>query len=238
MNSPEPSRPDVGVVVVAAGRGLRAGAGLAKQFRPIGGVPMLLRSLRPFLMHPAVHTVVAVVPAEVAAELPDWLAPLAGERLRVVAGGTERLDSVEAGVAACGTDVDVILVHDGARPFVDAGVIGAVIAEARTGRGAVAAVPLHDTLKSSTTGPGPARILGTVPREGLWRAQTPQGFPRTMLVSAIAAARREGRGATDDAALCEAIGAPVTLIEDLTTNFKITSAADFVLAEAVAKAWR
>ena len=84
----------------------------------------------------------------------------------------------------------------------------------------------------------PARILGTVPREGLWRAQTPQGFPRTMLVSAIAAARREGRGATDDAALCEAIGAPVTLIEDLTTNFKITSAADFVLAEAVAKAWR
>ena len=68
MNSPEPSRPDVGVVVVAAGRGLRAGAGLAKQFRPIGGVPMLLRSLRPFLMHPAVHTVVAVVPAEVNTE--------------------------------------------------------------------------------------------------------------------------------------------------------------------------
>ncbi len=237
-NSFEPSRPDVGVVVVAAGRGLRAGAGPAKQFRPIAGVPMLLRSLRPFLMHPAVHVVVVVVPVEVAAKPPDWLGSLAGERLRVVAGGAERLDSVEAGVAGCGTDVAVILVHDGARPFVDPGVIGAVIAEARSGRGAVAAVPLSDTLKSATRGPGPIHILGTVPREGLWRAQTPQGFPRTMLAAALAAARREGRGATDDAALCEAIGAPVTLIEDLTTNFKVTSAADFVLAEAVAKEWR
>ncbi len=235
MNSPELSRPDVGVVVVAAGRSLRAGAGPAKQFRPIAGVPMLLRSLRPFMMHPAVRDVVVVVPAAVAATPPEWLASLAGERLRVVAGGAERLDSVEAGVAACGSDLGVILVHDAARPFVEAGVIGSVIAEARAGRGAVAAVPLTDTLKSATSGPGPIRILGTIPRDGLWRAQTPQGFPRAMLAAALAAARRDGRGATDEAALCEAIGEPVTLIEDLTTNIKITSAADFVLAEAIAK---
>ena len=71
-------------------------------------------------------------------------------------------------------------------------IVGAVIAEARSGRGAVAAVPLSDTLKSATRGPGPIHILGTVPREGLWRAQTPQGFPRTMLAAALAAARREG----------------------------------------------
>ena len=238
MSSFAPSRPDVGVVVVAAGRGLRAGAGLPKQFRLIGGVPMLLRAVRPFLIHPEVRTVVVVLPAESVASPPDWLGALAGERFRIVAGGAERMDSVEAGIEACGLEVGIILVHDGARPFVDSGVINAVIAEAQAGRGAIAAVPLTDTLKTGTSGPGPIRVAGTVPRDGLWRAQTPQGFPRLMLAAALAAARRDGRSATDDAALCEAIGATVTLIEDRTTNFKVTSADDFVLADAVAKEFR
>lgn len=238
MNSFVPSRPDVGVVVVAAGRGLRAGGGLPKQFRPIGGVPMLLRSVRPFLAHPAVRTVVVVLPADAVAAPPDWLGPLAGARLLMVAGGPERIDSVEAGMSACESDLGVILVHDGARPFVDTGVIDAVIAEARAGRGAIAAVRLTDTLKSGSPGPGPIHVVGTVPREGLWRAQTPQGFPRTMLVAALTAARRDGRVATDDAALCEAIGALVTLIEDRTTNLKVTSAADFALADAIAMVLR
>ena len=196
---------------------------------------MLLRAVRPFLTHPDVGTVVVVLPAETVASPPDWLAPLTGERLRLVTGGAERMDSVEAGIAGCDPELGIILVHDGARPFVDAGVIDAVIAEARAGRGAIAAVPLSDTLKTATAGLGVIRVVGTVPREGLWRAQTPQGFPRPMLVSALAAARRDGRVATDDAALCEAIGATVTLIEDRTTNFKVTSAADFVLADAIAK---
>ena len=238
MSSFAPSRPDVGVVVVAAGRGLRAGAGLPKQFRPIGGVPMLLRAVRPFLIHPEVRTVVVVLPAESVFAPPDWLGSLVGERFRIVAGGAERIDSVEAGLEACGLEVGVILVHDGSRPFVDAGVVNAVIAEAQAGRGAIAAVPVTDTLKTGSSGLGPIRVVGTVPRDGLWRAQTPQGFPRLMLAAALAAARRDGRVATDDAALCEAIGATVTLIEDRTTNFKVTSAADFVLAEAMAKEFR
>ncbi len=238
MSSFAPSRPDVGVVVVAAGRGLRAGAGLLKQFRAIGGVPMLLRAVRPFLIHPEVRTVVVVLPAESVASPPDWLGSLAGDRLRIVAGGAERIDSVEAGLVACGLEVGVILVHDGARPFVDSGVINAVIAEAQAGRGAIAAVPVTDTLKTGSPGLGPIRVVGTVPRDDLWRAQTPQGFPRRMLAAALAAARRDGRSATDDAALCEAIGATVTLIEDRTTNFKVTSADDFMLAEAMAKEFR
>ncbi len=238
MNSFAPSRPDVGVILVAAGQGLRAGAGVPKQFRPIGGVPMLLRTIRPFLAHGDVRTVVVVVPAETAAAPPEWLSSLAGERLRIVAGGAERMDSVEAGLAASGPEIGVILVHDGARPFVEAGVIGAVIAEARAGRGAIAAIPVGDTLKTGTAGPGPVQVVGTIPREGLWRAQTPQGFPRPMLVAGLAAARRDGRVATDDSALCEALGAPVTLIEDRTTNFKVTSAADFVLADALAREFR
>ncbi len=235
MNSFAPSRPEVGVVVVAAGQGLRAGAGVPKQFRPIGGVPMLLRAVRPFLAHPDVRTVVVVLPAESAAAPPEWLVSLTDQRLMIVEGGTERMDSVEAGLAAFGSDIGVILVHDGARPFVEAKVIGAVIAEARAGRGAIAAVPVGDTLKAGTAGPGPVRVTGTIPRERLWRAQTPQGFPRAMLAAGLAAARREGRVATDDSALCEALGATVTLVEDLTSNFKVTSAADFVLADAMAR---
>jgi 2-C-methyl-D-erythritol 4-phosphate cytidylyltransferase len=226
---------DVGVVVAAAGRGDRMGGAVPKQFRPVAGVPLLLRALRPFLSHPDVGDVIAVLPAEAVAAPPEWLAGLLGERLRAVAGGASRMDSVEAGLRALPASCRIVLVHDGARPFPEPAVIDAVIGAARRGAGAIAAIPLADTLKEAEpVAGGTARIRRTVPRTALWRAQTPQGFPRALLESAFAAARAAGRDGTDEAALVEEAGGEVVLVPDSPTNLKVTSPDDLRLAEAIA----
>jgi 2-C-methyl-D-erythritol 4-phosphate cytidylyltransferase len=222
---------DVGVVVVAAGQGSRLGGEVPKQFLPVGGVPVLLRAIRPFASHPEVARVVVVLAPAHAERPPEFLAPLAGPGLTIVAGGRERSDSVAAGLRALPSDCEIVLVHDGARPFVERGVIDAVIAHARTGDGAVAAVPVSDTLKQQATD-DPTRVSGTVSRDGLWRAQTPQGFPRRLLEQAHARARPAP--ATDDAALVEACGAVVRLVPDSSRNLKITTREDLALAEALA----
>ncbi|HYK83124.1 MAG TPA: 2-C-methyl-D-erythritol 4-phosphate cytidylyltransferase [Gemmatimonadales bacterium] len=226
------SQPDVGVVIVAAGAGVRAGPGAPKQFRPILGVPMLLRALRPFTSHPAVGPVVVALPPGVAARPPEWLAALAGERLALVAGGASRALSVRAGLRALPAHVALVLVHDGARPFVSHATIDAVIARARGGVGAVAAVPLSDTVKEVAEAP---RIARTVAREGLWRALTPQGFPRAMLERAYASLAPDEPAPTDDAALCERAGFPVEVVPDSSDNLKVTTADDFRIAEALAR---
>ena len=209
---------------------------MPKQFRPIAGVPLLLRALRPFLVHPDVADVVAVLPAEAAGSPPAWLAELLGERLRAVAGGASRMDSVEAGLRALPAGAEIVLVHDGARPFPEPSVIAEVIAAARHGVAAIAAIPVADTVKESVNGVGGghARVVRTVPRDGLWRAQTPQGFPRALLERAYAAARAAGYGGTDCASLVERVGGEVLLIPDSVGNFKVTTVNDLRLAEAVA----
>lgn len=216
----------MGVVLVAAGRGERIG-GTPKQYRPIGGVPMVLRALRPFAAHPEVlHTVIALPPHDVAAP-PSFLTDLAGPTLTLVAGGAARTDSVAAGLQSLPAACTVVLVHDAARPFPDPEVIAAVIREARQGRGAVAAVPITDTVKEIAPDDS-RRVMRTVPRDYLWRAQTPQGFPRTLL----AAAHREPvAGATDDAALVERLGADVRIVPDSLRNLKVTTAEDLEWAE-------
>jgi 2-C-methyl-D-erythritol 4-phosphate cytidylyltransferase len=223
---------DVGVIIVAAGRGSRVG-GTPKQFRELAGVPVLLRALRPFASHPDVACTVIALPAEAAAEPPGWLGPLAGQRLRLVAGGAERGDSVRAGLAALPSDCAIVLVHDGARPLVSPDTITAVIALARQGVGAVAAVPLGDTLKLVSDEQAPNTVARTIPRSGLWRAQTPQGFPRALLERAAAAALADGVRGTDDAELVERIGGVVRVVPDRASNLKLTTADDFALAGAL-----
>lgn len=222
---------DVGVIVVAAGRGARLG-GAPKQFRDIAGEPMLFRTLRPFLDHAEVHTVAVVLPAAVVETPPPWLAGLAGPRVRLVAGGDERADSVRAGLAALPPMCATVLVHDGARPFPSPDVISAVIAGGRRGMGAIAALPVTDTLKEAAPqADGSALVRRTVPRAGLWRAQTPQGFPRELLERA-----HGGRGtATDDAQLVEQAGGAVMLVPDSPLNLKVTTGEDLLLAEAIAR---
>jgi len=232
MSSPAASPPDVGVVVVAAGVGVRAGPGEPKQFRSILGVPMLLRALRPFTSHPDVAHVVVAVPSIYADRPPDWLSKLRGERLTLVAGGDARAHSVRAGLGALPESLTVVLVHDAARPFVSRATIDGVIARARAGVGAVAALPLSDTVKEVIDG---NRIVQTVARERLWRAQTPQGFPRRMIVDAYALLTDSESGPTDDATLCERAGFPVEVVVDSPENLKVTTADDFRIAEALAR---
>jgi 2-C-methyl-D-erythritol 4-phosphate cytidylyltransferase len=222
---------DVGVIIVAAGKGERMG-GPPKQFRNVAGVPMLLRAIRPFVAHPDVAHVAVVVAPDVAAAPPAWLGELRGGTLSVTVGGSERRQSVAAGLAALPDECNIVLVHDAARPFVDPAVIDGIIAEARAGRSAIAAVPMSDTIKEAAS--DGRTVVRTVPRDALWRAQTPQGFPRAVLAAAHAAGEPSLR-ATDDASLVEAAGGTVTLVPDSATNFKITSAADLALADAWAR---
>jgi len=238
---------DVGVLVLAAGRGERLGGGIAKQYQPIRGVPMVLRALRPFTSHPDIAHVVLVLPPEDASNPPAFLSALSVPSTSsassdpstlsatIVPGGLHRGDSVRAGLAALRAECVVVLVHDAARPFVDEAVIGAVIRVARGGEGAVPAVPLSDTLKEATPD-DPTRIARTRPRAHLWRAQTPQGFPRTVLEEAHARAARCGHRATDDAALVETMGIPVRLVPDSARNLKVTTREDLALAELLAQA--
>jgi 2-C-methyl-D-erythritol 4-phosphate cytidylyltransferase len=227
---------DVGVVVAAAGRGERTGGTVPKQFRLVAGVPLLLRAVRPFLSHPDVLEVVAVLPAAQTLAPPPWLAEASGTRLRIVAGGEARMDSVEAGLTALAPSCSIVLVHDGARPFPDPAVIDAVISAARRGTGAIAAIPLSDTLKEAEAPAtsGHPRVIRTLPRHALWRAQTPQGFPRSMLTEAFLSARAAGFAGTDEASLVERTGGTVVLVPDVSTNLKITTAEDLTLAEALA----
>jgi 2-C-methyl-D-erythritol 4-phosphate cytidylyltransferase len=216
------------------------GGDTPKQFLLLAGVPLLLHALRPFLSRADVFRVVAVLPSPAVEHPPEWLRPLIGERLLTVAGGTERMDSVEAGLNALPPQCGVVVVHDGARPFPDPHVIELVIGEARHGAGAIAAVPVTDTIKEAElrTFGARQRIARTVPRDGLWRAQTPQAFPRSMLEAAYADARALEVTGTDCSALVERIGGEVVLVADVATNFKVTTTADLTLARAVAESGR
>lgn len=222
------SSPDAGAVVAAGGAGRRFGGAVRKQYLEIGGEPVLLRAIRPFLEHPRVARVVVVLPAADAGDPPSWLAALPVE---IVAGGAERGDSVLAGLLRVPEALPLVLVHDGARPFVTRELIDRVLAGCTGGRGAVAALPVTDTLKRADP---EGRITHTLDRTGLWRAQTPQGFPRAGLLLACRSARDAGAAATDDAALFERYAGPVDVVSGDPANLKVTLPEDLPLAEAIA----
>jgi len=205
------------------------GGAVRKQYLEVGGSPVLLRAVTPFVDHPRIGAVVVVLPREDVEAPPPWLAALP---VRLVAGGDERGDSVWNGLAALPADAPSVLVHDGARPFVSAAIIDRVLDACRDG-GAIAAVPMADTVKE--VGPD-GTILGTPDRAALWRAQTPQGFPRAALVRAYECARQEGVAATDDAALFERYVGPVRVVAGSERNLKVTRPTDLVVAEALALA--
>jgi 2-C-methyl-D-erythritol 4-phosphate cytidylyltransferase len=200
-----------------------------KQFRDLSGVPVLRSALEPFLSHPNVIFTVAVVPPDVARKPPAWLAEMIGLRFGVVAGGSERTHSVRAGLAALPVAASVVLVHDGARPFPSRDVIDQVIAVARTGRAAIAAIPLGDTLKEAERTDEGVVVRRTIPRDELWRAQTPQGFPRALLVEACPGAGSMPPTTPNS----ERLGKPVVLVPDVPTNLKITTLEDLEMADAL-----
>lgn len=219
----------VSAIIAAGGRGRRMGGARLKQLVEIGGRAVLDRSVSSFAEHPEVHEVVVALPHELTRRPPSYLRRR-GTPVRLVAGGRRRQDSVASALEAVAADADIVLVHDAARPFVGADLIARTIAAAAEAGAAVAAMPARDTVKRVAG----ARVLETLPRETIYLAQTPQGFRRAVLSDALAAGRTID--ATDEAALAEALGRPVRIVEGEASNIKITTPDDLVLAEAIARA--
>ena len=210
-------------IVVAAGSGSRAGGD--KQWRPLGGKPVVRWSVEALLSAGA-EEVVVVVAADGVERAAGALAGLSG--WRAVVGGAERADSVRAGLAALSGAADrSVLVHDAARPFLSAEVVRRLLDALPGADGAIAALPLSDTVKK-----GADRIDSTVDRTGLWRAQTPQAFRADRLKAAYAA-WLAGSPPTDDAAVVEQDGGVVRLVEGDPRLMKLTYPEDFAMAEAL-----
>lgn len=225
------SRPRTVALIVAAGRGARVGGDVPKQYRMAAGAPILRHTVQAFLRHPAVAGVRVVIH-------PDDHDRYAGasfglDLLPPVHGGATRQQSVLRGLESLEAEApDFVLIHDAARPLVDPGLIDRVLAALSSPgcAGAIAALPMADTLKRADAA---GRIGGTLGRDGLWRAQTPQGFRFEEILAAHRRAGTEGRADfTDDAAVAEAAGLAVALVQGSEDNFKITTEQDLARAAA------
>ncbi|HUH12354.1 MAG TPA: 2-C-methyl-D-erythritol 4-phosphate cytidylyltransferase [Longimicrobiales bacterium] len=218
----------VAAVIPAGGAGRRMG-GARKPWLELAGEPILRHALAPFLARSDVAWVIVALPADDVADPPAWLAGL-DARVRLVAGGAERGDSVAAGLAAVPEEADVVVVHDAARPLLTGAVLERVLRAAAAGEAAIAAMPAADTVKEVDAG---GRIVATLERSRLWLAQTPQAFPRALLVRAYGEAARDGALATDCAGLVERLGVPVRVVEGDAQTLTVTRPADVPLAEAL-----
>jgi 2-C-methyl-D-erythritol 4-phosphate cytidylyltransferase/2-C-methyl-D-erythritol 2,4-cyclodiphosphate synthase len=216
-------------LIVAAGRGTRAATDTPKQYAALGGAPVLARTLGVFLNHPAVDRV-AVAIASADRPLYDRAVGAGHAKLLPpVAGGSTRQQSVLEGLRALSTRAPTrVLIHDGVRPFLAPGIIDRALAALDTAPGAIAALPVADTLKRA--GPD-GRIAATIDRAGLWRAQTPQAFRFADILAAHEAAAAAGiLDLTDDAAIAEWASLPVALVEGSEANRKLTTAEDLAMA--------
>jgi 2-C-methyl-D-erythritol 4-phosphate cytidylyltransferase len=225
-----PSSANAWAIVVAAGEGRRFRGRGPKQFARVAGRPLALWSVDTFRAHPAVLGVTLAVPSGYLARPPEWLAGLAAEGVKLVAGGAERTDSVRLGLETVPPEAAFVAVHDGARPLVSGDAISRVLAKAGARRGAVAARRVTDSLKEADS---EGRVLRAVNRERLWRAETPQVFPRELIIDVHREAAAEGRHESDCAALCERYGVEVVLVEITEPNPKVTRPEDLELVEAL-----
>jgi 2-C-methyl-D-erythritol 4-phosphate cytidylyltransferase len=198
--------------------------GRRKPWLLLAGEPILRHALRPFLARPdGVRVIVALSPSDFA-DPPPWLSGLA-PRVGLVAGGTSRTASVRAALDAL-PEVDLVVVHDAARPLLTDDLLERCLQAARRGGGAVAGHPVVDTLKEVD---GTGTVVGTPDRSRLWQAQTPQVFSQSLL--RLAYASPDGAGATDDSVLVERAGGKVVMVEASPANLKVTTPDDLLLAE-------
>ena len=222
--------PNVAAIIPAAGSGTRMELDHPKQFHFLSGSPILVHTVRKFATADCIDSIVVVVPADRVDSTKELLSEydLFDNTVSVLAGGKRRQDSVKCGLDSLSTDVDVVLVHDGARPLVTEEIIVRCVVAAESSGAAIAAVPVKDTLKRADD---KGRIVETVDRETLWQAQTPQGARAALLLAAYK--ESGGQDATDEASLLELAGIPVQLIEGSETNIKITRPDDLVIAEKI-----
>ena len=235
MQKQDQNRKANAAVIVAGGSGVRAGLaqGRPKQYCSIGGQAVLRRTIRVFIEHPRIDHVIVALRVGDEALYEEALAGLSSPKLlKPVPGGATRQLSVAAGLEALSAlSPDAVLIHDAARPFISADCIAGTIAALEVFDGAIAAAPVTDTLKRGEGG----AIAGTVSREGLWRAQTPQTFHYRKILDAHRAAVEAGRtDFTDDAVIAEWAGLSVGLVENTSENMKITTAGDLAMADMIA----
>lgn len=220
---------NIWAVLPAAGRGTRFGGGIPKQYLDVAGRPLIAHALEALLAHPLVCGAVVALSAD-DERWPGWTSLHGKPVLRCVGGG-ERADSVLAALRAlpaAATGDSLVLVHDAARPNLRGEDLDRLIAAAQGhADGALLAAPVRDTLKRAD---GRLRIASTEPREGLWRALTPQAFRRAALTAALESAHDAGVVVTDEAMAMERMGANPLLVEGREDNLKITTPADLALA--------
>src|SRR5260221_5169751 len=209
-------------VVVAAGRSQRMG--FDKLLTPLGGRPLLLHTLERLQRTEVPAEIILVVRPGSEAEMEAVVAPLRDQgAIRLVPGGVQRQDSVQAGLQAVAATSDYVLVHDAARPFVTKELIDVVLAAAKLSDAAVCGAPCSDSLKEVAED---GLVLQTVDRSKLWTVQTPQIFRTQLLRDAYKAALKSGETFTDDTAVVEKMGHPVRIALYNGINFKITTPAD------------
>ena len=220
-------------VIVAAGKGVRMGGEVGKQYLPLAGVPILQRTLNAFAASGLFQEIILVVAA---AEMDYCRRRVVDEvnttaTIRLIAGGPERQESVFNGLEACSGDAaDPVLIHDGVRPFVSKDDLSRCLQTVGTHGACIVAIPSADTLKRVGVD---GRIKHTLPREAIWLAQTPQGFRLGLIRAAHRRARRDGFSGTDDAQLLERTGHAVAIVPGSRANIKITTPEDLRLAEAI-----
>lgn len=230
--------PRCAVVIVAAGISKRMGGKTRKPYLKLRGKPILTWTVSRFGQLEGVEQIVVVTRMEdrsqaqravKQAKLPKKIAVTYAE------GGTRRQDSVFNGVRATVTTTEIVLIHDAARPFPPLEAMRAAVDAARRVGGAILAIPVRDTIKRQTDGNGETTIETTVPRAGLWQAQTPQVFCRALIrdLFEMLAHSTPDLEVTDDAAVCERFNQPVVLIESSAMNIKITRPEDIPIAEAL-----
>ncbi len=220
----------IAALIVAAGRGSRAGGEVPKQYAVIGGSTVIARSINQFVLHPLITMVLTVIHSDDRQIYDDTVGLGHAKLLPPVSGGATRQQSVHAGLEALELHApEFVLIHDAARPFTSPHVITNVAQILTFSAGAIAAVQLADTLKRA--GPN-GTIAETIRREDLWRAQTPQGFRYPAILAAHRKAAAAGRtDFTDDAAIAEWAGLEVALVQDSTSNIKLTTAEDIAAAD-------
>ncbi len=224
----------IAAILPAAGLGTRMGADTPKQFLELDGTPILILSLRRMASCPEITDIIVATRADEVERIEKRLAAEKfKQKVRVVKGGDSRQDSVAAALREVSSDTEIVLVHDAVRPFVTVEQISRVIEEARRCEAAILGIPAMDTVKEVKRASLPedvALITGTVPRERVVLAQTPQAFSTKLLKEAFARAEADGVNASDEAGLVERLGHDVHVVLGSERNIKITKPADMDLA--------
>lgn len=222
------------IVIAAAGKAERFGGGEKKTFAKLDGRPLFLRTLELFVTRPDVcQTILAVAPEDLDQVKTKYGANLGFMGVKLVQGGDRRVDTVRAALEVVSDDAEYVAVHDAARPCVHADLVDRVFNEACKSGAAILAAPLTGTIKRVS---GAKAVDETIPRAGLYEAQTPQVFRKDLLRDAYQCLEAPTDEITDDAQVLELAGIPVTVVESDLTNLKITTRADLSLAAAILKA--